>query len=109
MPFRCRCLRSLIPEDEETAKDNTLRENVRQATQERAPENNKLREELDKDLERLGEGLSLQEGLKANFHKYGFTSTAVVFAVETTIGVIINALTKGLKSGSRGVGSGRIG
>ena len=33
--------------------------------------------------------------------KYGFT--AVVFAVATTIGVIMNALTRGLKSVTKGV------
>ena len=36
--------------------------------------------------------------------KYGFT--AVVFAVATTIGVIMNALTRGLKSVTKGVGIG---
>ena len=44
--------------------------------------------------------------MKNIFKKYGFTVTAVVLAVGTIIGVIVNSLTKGLKSFTTGVGDG---
>ena len=40
------------------------------------------------------------------FKKYGFIVSAVVLAVGETIGVIVSALTRGLKSVAKGVGDG---
>ena len=76
-----RDLEQRVAEDEETAKDNTLSKNVRQAARERVLENFESLEELEKDHEQLGGVLSLRERLKAILSKYGFTSAAVVLAV----------------------------
>ena len=50
--------------------------------------------------------MSLRERVKRIFKKYGFTVTAVVLAVGTTIGVIISNLSKGLTNVATGVGNG---
>ena len=52
------------------------------------------------------EGPPLRERIKEIFKKYGFTVTAVLLAVGTTIGVAVSSLTNGLKSVAKGVGNG---
>ena len=49
---------------------------------------------LENEREELEERLPLRERVKNIIKKYGFTVTAVVLAVGTTIGVIVNSLTK---------------
>ena len=53
---------------------------------------------LENERGQLEEGTTLRERMRNIIKKYGFTASAVVLAVGTTIGVIIGALTKGLKS-----------
>ena len=57
-------------------------------------------------MRELEERISLREKVKNIFKKYGFTVTAVFLAVGTVIGVIVNLLTKGLKTVATGVGNG---
>ena len=68
-------------------------------------------EEREEELARLPtqiqeRDLPLRERIKEIFKKYGFTVTAVLLAVGTTIGVVVSSLTKGLKSVAKGVGNG---
>lgn len=53
---------------------------------------------LRMDRNRLETGTSLRETMRNIFKKYGFIVSAVVLAVGETIGVIVSALTRGLKS-----------
>ena len=61
---------------------------------------------LRMDRNRLETGTSLRETMRNIFKKYGFIVSAVVLAVGETIGVIVSALTRGLKSVAKGVGDG---
>jgi hypothetical protein len=61
---------------------------------------------VENEREGLEEGISLRERVKNIFKKYGFTVRAVILAVGTVIGVIVNSLTKGLKSVAKGVRNG---
>ena len=44
--------------------------------------------------------------MRNTFKKYGYVVSAVVLAFGTSIGVIVSALTRGLKSVAKGVGNG---
>ena len=79
---------------------------MRDRARERIADKQEQIDALDNEREELEEGLSLRERVKNVFKKYGFTVTAVVLAVGTTIGVIVNSLTKGLKSVAVGIGNG---
>ena len=48
----------------------------------------------------------LREKVKSIFQKYGFTVTAVLLAVGTTLGVILSSPSSGLKGVANGVGNG---
>ena len=68
---------------------------------------------VKEELERLApqiatreEQMPLRERIKEIFKKYGFTVTAVLLAVGTTIGVVVSYITKRLKSVAKGVGKG---
>ena len=82
----------------EVACDNTFRDNIRQRAQERVQENKEHRAGLENN----------RKGLKAIFHKYRALRywAAIVLAVGTTTGVIIDVLRIGLKSVASGVGNG---
>ena len=54
----------------------------------------------------IEEGMPLRERIKEIFKKYGFTVTAVLLSVGTTIGVVVSSLTNGLKSVAKGAGNG---
>ena len=104
-------LQNSIPEDEEIANDENEQPSVREIARERITEKREQIDALENERERLEEerleeGLTLREKVKNIFKKYGFTVTAVFLAVGTTIGVIVNSLTKGLKSVAKGVGNG---
>ena len=68
-------------------------------------------EEREEELARLRtqikeRDLPLRERIKEIFKKYGFTVTAALLAVGTTIGVVVvSSLTKGLKSVAKEVGN----
>ena len=64
---------------------------MRQRARERIQENTARRE-------RLQEGPSLRERRKAILKRYGFTLTAIVLMLGTTIGVMVSELSKGLNS-----------
>ena len=61
---------------------------------------------LENERDELEERVSLREKVKNIFKKYGFTVAAVFLAVGTVIGVIVDSLTKGLKSVATGMGNG---
>ena len=73
---------------------------------ERARERKAEKQEQIGALENEREELEEKERVKNIFKKYGVTVTAVGLAVEMTIGVIVNSLTKGLKSVATGVENG---
>ena len=79
-----------------------LRERAREKIAEKLEQIDALENERDE----LEERVSLREKVKNIFKKYGFTVAAVFLAVGTVIGVIVNTLTKGLKSVATGVGNG---
>ena len=56
--------------------------------------------------ERLEERMSLRDGVKQIFKKYGFTAFAVLSAVGVTLGVILSNLKSGLSKLGKGVGNG---
>ena len=99
-------LQESIREDEEITNNENEQPSVRERTREKIAEKREQIDALENEREELEEKLSLREKVKNIFKKYGFTTAAVFLAVGTTIGVIVNSLTKGLKSVATGVGNG---
>ena len=91
-------------EDKRVIEDENTSPSDREATEARVAERE---EELARLRTQIHErDLPLRERIKEIFKKYGFTVTAVLLAVATTIGVVVSSLTKGLKSVAKGVGKG---
>ena len=99
-------LRKSIREDQVIANDEHEEQQVRDRVRERIADNQEQIDALENERGELEERLPLRERLNNIFKKYGFTVTVVVLAVGTTIGVIVNSLTKGLKSVATGVRNG---
>ena len=99
-------LQESIREDEEIANNENEQPSVRERAREKIAEKREQIDALENEREELEERLSLREKVKNIFKKYGFTVTAVFLAVGTVIGVIVNSLTKGLKSVATGVVNG---
>ena len=93
-------------EDEEIANNDNEQPSVRERTREKIAEKLEQIDALENERDELEERVSLREKVKNIFKKYGFTVTAVFLAVGTVIGVIVDSLTKGLKSVATGVGNG---
>ena len=99
-------LHKSIQEDEEIANNENEELSVRERAREKIAEKLEQIDALENEREELEERLSLREKVKNIFKKYGFTTAAVFLAVGTVIGVIVNSLTKGLKTVATGVGNG---
>ena len=99
-------LQKSIREDEEIANDENEQPSVRERAREKIAEKLEQIDALENERDELEERVSLREKVKNIFKKYGFTVTAVFLAVGTVIGVIVNSLTKGLKTVATGVGNG---
>ena len=96
-------LQESIREDEEIANNENVEPSVRERAREKIAA--KL-EHIENERDELEERVSLGEKVKNIFKKYGFTVAAVFLAVGTVIGVIVDSLTKGLKTVATGVGNG---
>ena len=94
-----------ISRNEEVVNDQKEDEYVRLRAREKIDEGNRRLAQLEREKERL-EPRSLREKIKNIFRKYGFTVGAIALAVGATICVIINSLSKGLKSVAGGIGNG---
>ena len=77
----------IIQEEQRVANDENEEPFVRERAREKIKEKTEKKNELVKEREQLREQLSLRERVKEIFKKYGFTVTAVLLAVGTTIGV----------------------
>ena len=99
-------LQESIREDEEIANDENAQPSIRERAQEKIAEKLEQIDALENERDELEERVSLREKVKNIFKKYGFTVTAVFLAVGTVIGVIVDSLTKGLKTVAAGVGNG---
>ena len=99
-------LHKSIREDEEIVNDENEQPSVRERAREKIAEKLEQINALENERDELEERLSLREKVKNIFKKYGFTVTAVFLAVGTVIGVIVDSLTKGLKTVATGVGNG---
>ena len=99
-------LHKSIREDEEIENNENEQPSVRERAREKIKEKLKQIDALENERDELEERVSLREKVKNIFKKYGFTVTAVFLAVGTVIGVIVDSLTKGLKSVATGVGNG---
>ena len=99
-------LQESIREDEEIANNENEEPSVRERAREKIAEKLEQIDAIENERDELEERLSLREKVKSIFKKYGFTAAAVVLAVSTVIGVIVNSLTKGLKTVATGVGNG---
>ena len=99
-------LQESIREDEEIANNENEEPSVRERAREKIAEKLEQIDAIENERDELEERLSLREKVKNIFKKYGFTVAAVFLAVSTVIGVIVNSLTKGLKSVAAGVGNG---
>ena len=99
-------LHKSIREDEEIANNENEQPSVRERAREKIAEKLQQIDALENEREELEERVSLREKVKNIFKKYGFTVTAVFLAVGTVIGVIVDSLTKRLKSVATGVGNG---
>ena len=99
-------LQESIREDEEIANNENEQPSVRERAREKIAEKLEQIDALENEKDELEERVSLREKVKNIFKKYGFTVAAVFLAVGTVIGVIVNSLTKGLKTVATGVGNG---
>ena len=99
-------LQKSIREDEEIANNENEQPSVRERAREKIAEKLEQIDAIENEREELEERLSLREKVKNIFKKYGFTVAAVFLAVGTVIGVIVDSLTKGLKTVAAGVGNG---
>ena len=99
-------LQESIREDEEIANNENEQPSVRERAREKIAEKLEQIDAIENERDELEERVSLREKVKNIFKKYGFTVAAVFLAVGTVIGVIVNSLTKGLKSVATGVGNG---
>lgn len=99
-------LQKSIREDEIIANDENEEPAIREQARERINEKREQIDALENERDALEERPSLRERVKNIFKKSGLTVTAIILVVRTTIGVIVNALTKGLKSVATGVGNG---
>ena len=99
-------LQKSIREDEEIANDENEQPSIRERAREKIAEKLEQIDALENERVELEERVSLREKVKNIFKKYGFTVAAVFLAVGTVIGVIVNSLTKGLKTVATGVGNG---
>ena len=99
-------LQKSIREDEEIANDENEQPSIRERAREKIAEKLEQIDALENERDELEERVSLREKVKNIFKKYGFTVAAVFLAVGTVIGVIVNSLTKGLKTVAAGVGNG---
>ena len=99
-------LQKSIREDEEIANNENVELSIRERAREKIAEKLEQIDAIENEREELEERLSLREKVKNIFKKYGFTVAAVFLAVGTVIGVIVNSLTKGLKTVATGVGNG---
>ena len=99
-------LQESIREDEEIENNENEQPSVRERAREKIAEKLEQINALENERDELEERVSLREKVKNIFKKYGFTVTAVFLAVGTVIGVIVNSLTKGLKTVATGVGNG---
>ena len=99
-------LHKSIREDEEIANNENEQPSVRKRARDKIAEKLEQIDAPENERDELEERVSLREKVKNIFKKYGFTVTAVFLAVGTVIGVIVNSLTKGLKTVATGVGNG---
>ena len=99
-------LQESIREDEEIANNENEQPSVRERAREKIAEKLEQIDAIENERDELEERVSLREKVKNIFKKYGFTVAAVFLAVGTVIGVIVNSLTKGLKTVATGVGNG---
>ena len=99
-------LQKSIREDEEIANNENEQPSERERAREKIAEKLEQISALEDERDELEERVSLREKVKNIFKKYGFTVAAVFLAVGTVIGVIVNSLTKGLKTVATGVGNG---
>ncbi|KAL9953131.1 hypothetical protein ACROYT_G040493 [Oculina patagonica] len=86
-----------IQQNEEIANDENEDLSVRERARSKTREDRVMLNQIRRGKDELEEGLSLREKVKRIFKKYGFTVTAVLLAVGTTIGVILSSLSNGLK------------
>ena len=99
-------LQESIREDEEIANNENVEPSVRERAREKIAAKLEQIDAIENERDELEERVSLREKVKNIFKKYGFTVTAVFLAVGTVIGVIVNSLTKGLKTVAAGVRNG---
>ena len=99
-------LHKSIREDEEIANNENEQPSVRERVREKIAEKLEQIDALKNERDELEERVSLREKVKNIFKKYEFTVTAVFLAVGTVIGVVVDSLTKGLKTVATGVGNG---
>ena len=95
-----------IEEDKRVIEDENTSPSEREAAEARNTEREEELARLDPQVQEREKALSLRERAKNIFKKYGFTVTAVLLAVGTTIGVVVCKLTKGIESVTNRVSNG---
>ena len=99
-------LQESIREDEEIANNENEEPSVKERAREKIAEKLEQIDAIENERDEIEERVSLREKVKNIFKKYGFTVAAVFLAVGTVIGVIVDSLTKELKTVATGVGNG---
>jgi len=79
----------------------------RLAAEARVEERNEELARLQTQIAEREEAMPLRERVKEIFKKHGVTVTSILFAAGVTIGVVVNAITKGLKATGKPMANGR--
>ena len=94
-----------IARNEKVANDQNEDERVREQALDKIDEGNRRLAQLEKERTTRERGASARED-KGYIQKVRVHSRSLALAVGTTIGVIVNALSRGLKSVAGGIGNG---
>ena len=95
-----------IKENTRVIEDENTSPSEREAAEARNEEGEEELVRLNQQIQEREKDLPFRERIKEFFKKHGFTVTAVLFAVGTTIGVIVDKLTNGVKSITKMIGNG---
>jgi len=99
-------LRQQNAEDQAIIDATDTSSSDRQAAEARVEERNKELVRLQTQIAEREEAMPLCERIKEIFKKHSVTVTSVLLAVGVTIGVVVNAITKGLKATGKAMAGG---
>jgi len=99
-------LRQQNAEDQAIIDDTNTPSSEKEAARDRIEERIEEIARLQTQIAEREEAMPLCEKVRENFKKHGVTVTSILLAVGVTIGVVVNAVTKGLKATGKAMANG---